>query len=75
MSLEILDIKFKDLPKDLVIEMPSDATELDVERMIESLKAQLIYNSSFDENEKERSLQINILNRSGNTFKLHVEPK
>ena len=75
MNLEILELKINDLPKDITIEMPSNSTEKDVERMIESLKAQLVYNSSFDENEEEPTLQINILNRVENKIKLHIEPK
>lgn len=72
MNLEALDIKIKDLPKDLTIQMPADSTDLDIEKMIESLKAQLIYNSIFDEDEKEPILQINILDRTDNKIRLHI---
>lgn len=73
MVFKPFELKLTDLPKELEIEMPHNASSSDVEEMLESVRSQVVYNSRLaDEERPAPSPKVEVLGRKGDLVKLRV---
>ncbi len=74
MILEGITLKVSDLPKELVVEIPDGASDSEVERVKESLRSQVAYNSRIEDQEDSvPEIKVIELERKTNTVKLRLE--
>ena len=73
MVFKSFDLKTTDLPKVLEIEMHRGASASDIAEMVESVRAQVVYNSrSADEERPIPAPNVEVLERRGDMVKLRV---
>lgn len=71
MELRSFDLKLTELPRIIEVKVPTGATESDLKQMIEDLKAQVAYNSRFEDSDS-REPEIELLGRAGDIVQLKV---
>jgi hypothetical protein len=76
MTLNPITLKIQDLPQELLIDMPEGAGESEIERLKESVRSQVAYNSRFEEDEKEvlaSQIHVTVVEHKGAIVKIRLE--
>jgi hypothetical protein len=71
MELNSFDLKLNDLPAEVEVSIPTDMSEKDFRQMLEDLKAQVSYNSRFEE-DVPRQPSVQVIKRAEKTVRLKV---
>ena len=72
MELRTIDIKLNDLPKEIDIEFPSQASESELKEMLDNLKAQVAYNSRSDDSAAVMEPKVKLIQRYGDSVRLEI---
>ena len=73
MILKPFELKIQDLPKEIELEIPAHASSVELQEILDGVKAQVIYNSRGVEEEVELPTpHVEVVKRDGDTLRLRI---